>query len=232
MVFRMASMSASWRFASSLDSADWFFKDSWFLYTRSNSSSTRSKFSCMNSCFCVNPASSNCTLETASVAASSSFICSSKITWNCSAWALISSSRTSASLISSSVRSFPFLISVNCSSISWLSFFKPSNTLSLSFFCCKVRSTFILAVFCCKYCSCKSVRTFSISCMASSCAVRISSLRSLQDAMVFFSSSSLFVKSSISRFLPRRLPVFLKAPPAMEPPGLKYSPSKVTICKE
>ena len=35
--------------------------------------------------------------------------------------------------------------------------------------------------------------------------------------------------SSISRFLPRRLLLLRNAPPVMEPPGLKYSPSNVTI---
>ncbi len=41
-----------------------------------------------------------------------------------------------------------------------------------------------------------------------------------------------FKNNSNSRFLPSKLELFLKAPPAMEPPGLKYSPSKETRCRE
>ena len=37
--------------------------------------------------------------------------------------------------------------------------------------------------------------------------------------------------SSSSRFRPSRFDVFLNAPPVIDPPGLKYSPSNVTICK-
>ena len=44
--------------------------------------------------------------------------------------------------------------------------------------------------------------------------------------------SSLPVISSISRLLPRRFLFDLKAPPVMEPPGLRSSPSRVTRRRE
>ncbi len=67
------------------------------------------------------------------------------------------------------------------------------------------------------------------------------SMRSLFLALFTFSISSnrlstlarcsftLAPSSSISRLLPRRLLLFLKAPPLIAPPGTKSSPSNVTI---
>ena len=81
----------------------------------------------------------------------------------------------------------------------------------------------------------KAAEELGVSCrsaMVSRITLRLL-LLSLMDfcmsSMSFFNALTLDSSSSISRRRPRRLLLFLKEPPDMEPPGLKDSPSTVTM---
>ena len=192
----------------------------------------REIFDCANSAFWRIPASSKAIFETVSAASFSFVWYSSKRFWKSSFSCPISFSRTAAASISAAICALLFSSSASCSSISARSACRPAKTVSLSFFCSVARSKFIFAVFWRMYCSCSFSLPLSISSSNSDCAVLISSKRSLDSLIWLCREATSVSSSSTSRLLARRLLVFLNAPPVMEPPGFKHSPSSVTIRNE
>ena len=114
-------------------------------------------------------------------------------------------------------------------SISRSSFFNSIEPSEASFLRSSALMTFSLAVFC-------SMNFFCNSALSSSrlkrnwlrsCLVFSMSSNSSSTCFKYFFTFSF--SSSISRRRPRRLLLFLNAPPLMAPPGTKSSPSSVTI---
>ena len=131
--------------------------------------------------------------------------------------------RWSCSLSNSSCSSF------FCPSIPWLS----KRMWSSCSFACSIsrfaRSYCNFAVFCCNTSSSRRwwfVSIFWRICAPSFSYLAISASISVRRAFHFFVCCS---SSSISRRLPNRLLLLRKAPPDIEPPGFKSSPSVVTI---
>ena len=95
----------------------------------------------------------------------------------------------------------------------------------LSLACFKLTSMVFLII----SCSCKALFTLEISSLTTLSSPLLLTISLSSCSFSFLSSTNDFTISSISRLLPRRLLLFLKAPPEIEPPTFKYSPSKVTI---
>ena len=76
-----------------------------------------------------------------------------------------------------------------------------------------------------------SDRSFSVSSLAEAMSRSAFSRAALAASSSFLVLSSVCTTSFSSRPLPRRLDDDLKAPPEMAPPGDKFSPSKVTMCR-
>ena len=229
MVFLISSISCCFFSTSSLECFAFSISSSRSISNFSISPLIRSMLVRINSAFCLILASSNCILDNSADASLSIFACISRVFWNFSDASLISCSRRLEFSISSWIFFLSPLISAIWSSICFFWANRPENTSTLSSFCCFARSTFIFAVFWRMNSCCSSSFTASSSSPFSSMAVKISSLRLFIFSISCFTPSISVSISSTSRLLARRLEEFLKAPPVMEPPGLKYSPSNVTI---
>ena len=154
---------------------------------------------------------------------SSDCFVSIKLSSSFSSWSELFSSWT--------IRSWSCLISITWRLISAWSLLICAYPLRISsafFSCCLI---FILAVFCSIY----FCRSSSWNPAMVSRSVFLWFLFSSMDFCIstrFCFNWSVFVSSSsISRRLPSRLLLFLKVPPVIEPPGLKDSPSVVTILR-
>ena len=196
------------------------------------SSSRRLRFWSRNESCCFRPAASSWIWERALEAFSRWFLAASRSTPSdviASFLAVFSASSSSMDARSPAI----FLrISRICSS-SWRfsRFMSAEDSVSSSFFWFSCRRD-SFAVFCSRYRAWREVRTLErllffssrrASWKTSSFWIRSTARRA------FLQASSI---SSISLLRPRRLLEFLKAPPLMEPPGLKRSPSGVTMRME
>ena len=223
----------SWVFFS-ISSLDWAFS-CWAAFRSSSSlrisAERREIFSCTNPAFCWKFASSSCTLETSPWLSSASLFWVSSMARYSLVSSSISRSLASAAWISSCICPRFSLISNNWRSISLLSDCNAANFLLFSSFCSVARLKFIFSVFWRSIAFFSSSWIWRMSSFSKSLAVLMSSKRFLWPCRACASRAVSFCRSSISRFRPRRLLVLRKAPPVMDPPGLRDSPSSVTILK-
>ena len=196
------------------------------------SSSRRLRFWSRNESCCFRPAASSWIWERALEAFSRWFLAASRsIPSDVIASFLAVFSASSSSMDARSPAIFLRISRICSSSWRFSRFMSAEDSVSSSFFWFSCRRD-SFAVFCSRYRAWREVRTLErllffssrrASWKTSSFWIRSTARRA------FLQASSI---SSISLLRPRRLLEFLKAPPLMEPPGLKRSPSGVTMRME
>ena len=189
----------------------------------------RSTFCWWKPCVCSIFSTLSSHSETLAELSVSCSLFSSNSFWNPEMLASTDFSISSEPVSSFWISSLSCLISSTCFSISFNSSIKEREPASASSMRSSALSTESLAVFC-------SINLRWMSAFRASNSIRMVFLFCLVSSISFWMVSTLerrslifFSKSSISLLRPRRLLLFLKAPPLMAPPGTKSSPSMVTI---